>query len=88
MCAYLLGMYIFMSTETSFSTIQFASPDATTVESSLNSFMTSSDGKTMKTSRLSTQSASPDATTVESSLNSFMTSSDGTTMETHRSGNI
>ena len=79
-------MCIFMSTETSFSTIQFASPDAITVESSLNSFMTLSDVRTMETPRLSTQSALPDATTVQFSSN-LMTSSDGTTMETHRSGN-
>ena len=36
-----------MSTETSFSSTQSASSHATTVESSLNSFMTSTDGTTM-----------------------------------------
>ena len=72
-----------MSTETSFSSIhQSTSPHAATVKSSLNSFMTSSDGTTMETPKSSTQSASPDATTVESSSNSFMTPSDGTTIET------
>ena len=38
-----------MSTESSFSSTQSSSPHATTVESSSNSFMTSSDGTTIET---------------------------------------
>ena len=44
-----LGTCIFMSTESSFSSTQSDSPHATTVESSLNSFLTSTDGTTMET---------------------------------------
>ena len=81
-------MCISMSTETSFSSIhQSTSPHATTVKSSLNSLMTSSDGTTMETPKSSTRSASPDATTVESSSNSFMTPSDGTIETLITSGN-